>query len=135
MSLSVEKMEEHLQKLEGAIHNYGGSVEVVEVESGVVTLAFSGLALAQSIASSIRDQISPREGVQDQTGVMTLPRRIWIVVRIPSRKKQIPFGATSRLRRPTSSHSDFNVCCLSVVRPLTILRPCCRRLEALCARA
>ena len=55
MSLSVEKMEEHLKKLEGAIHNYGGSVKVVEVESGVVTLAFSGpLALAQSIASSIK---------------------------------------------------------------------------------
>jgi len=55
MSLSVEKMEEHLKKLEGAIHNYGGSVKVVEVESGVVTLAFSGpLALAQSVASSIK---------------------------------------------------------------------------------
>jgi len=55
MSLSVEKMEDHLKKLEGAIHNYGGSVKVVEVESGVVTLAFSGpLALAQSVASSIK---------------------------------------------------------------------------------
>ena len=55
MSLSVEKMEEHLKKLEGAIHNYGGSVKVVEVESGVVTLAFAGpLALAQSVASSIK---------------------------------------------------------------------------------
>ena len=55
MSLSVEKVEEHLVKLEGAIHNYGGSVEVTGVESGVVSLEFSGpLALAQSIASSIK---------------------------------------------------------------------------------
>ena len=55
LSLSTEAVEEYLKKLAGAIHNYGGSVKVLEVVDGTVAIEFSGpLALAQSIASSIK---------------------------------------------------------------------------------
>jgi Fe-S cluster biogenesis protein NfuA len=55
LSLSREAVEAHLEKLAGAIHNYGGSVKVLDVEDGVCVLEFSGpLALAQSIASAIK---------------------------------------------------------------------------------
>ena len=55
LSLSTEAVEEYLEKLSGAIHNYGGSVKVLEVVEGTVAIEFSGpLALAQSIASSIK---------------------------------------------------------------------------------
>lgn len=54
-SLSLEKVSEHLEKLSGAIHNYGGSVNVASVENGVCVLEFKGpLALGQSIASSLK---------------------------------------------------------------------------------
>jgi Fe-S cluster biogenesis protein NfuA len=57
LTLSKEAVEAHLEKLAGAIHNYGGSVkllEVIESERALV-LEFSGpVALAQSIASSIK---------------------------------------------------------------------------------
>ena len=55
MSLSREAVSEHLEKLSGAIHNYGGSAAVTEVEDGVCVLEFKGpLALGQSIASSLK---------------------------------------------------------------------------------
>jgi len=55
MSLSIEKVEAHLEKLRGAIHNYGGSVQVLEVKDGICSLEFSGpQALAMSIASSVK---------------------------------------------------------------------------------
>ena len=55
MSLSREAVAEHLEKLSGAIHNYGGSAAVTEVEDGVCVLEFKGpLALGQSIASSLK---------------------------------------------------------------------------------
>ena len=51
ISLSREAVAEHLEKLSGAIHNYGGSAAVTEVEDGVCVLEFKGpLALGQSIA-------------------------------------------------------------------------------------
>ena len=56
-SLTMESVEAHLEKLAGAIHNYGGSVKVLEVTDGVCSLEFSGpVALAQSIASSIKQK-------------------------------------------------------------------------------
>ena len=55
ISLSREAVAEHLEKLSGAIHNYGGSAAVTEVEDGVCVLEFKGpLALGQSIASSLK---------------------------------------------------------------------------------
>lgn len=55
LSLSREAVEAHLEKLSGAIHNYGGRVQVVGVSDGICSLEFSGpVALAQSIASSIK---------------------------------------------------------------------------------
>ena len=54
-SLSTEKVARHLEKLAGAIHNYGGSARVVSVTDGVCVLEFKGpLALGQSIASSLK---------------------------------------------------------------------------------
>ena len=55
LSLSKDAVVAHMDKLSGAIHNYGGAVEVLGVEDGIVSLEFSGpVALAQSIASSIK---------------------------------------------------------------------------------
>jgi Fe-S cluster biogenesis protein NfuA len=54
-SLSRDAVSEHLEKLAGAIHNYGGAATVAEVEEGVCVLEFKGpLALGQSIASSLK---------------------------------------------------------------------------------
>lgn len=42
LSLSREAVVAHIEKLSGAIHNYGGSVEVLDVQDGVCSLEFSG---------------------------------------------------------------------------------------------
>ena len=42
LSLSVDAVNQHVEKLKGAIQNYGGSVSVLSVEGGVCTLEFSG---------------------------------------------------------------------------------------------
>lgn len=49
-----------LNMLRGAIHNFGGAVEVVSVEDGRVSLRFIGPpAIGKGIAAAVKDAFAP----------------------------------------------------------------------------
>ncbi|GFH20456.1 Nifu-like protein chloroplastic-like [Haematococcus lacustris] len=54
---SVANINAHLDMLRGAIHNFGGSVEVVEVQGSSCTVLYKGPpAIAKGVMAAIKDR-------------------------------------------------------------------------------